>query len=383
MSETDYEKAKTIAEHLHAVAQGHTGEECEEYNQWVIDNPSAYELMQKLQDPQKLNALLHQIPLQNKELSCKQLERKMKRRTARHYIRKISTAAAIVIFVIGCWYLFRNEPDSYRERNSESSTPQIVLANGEIVLLDNMKGFENNELKIETTKNGEIIHHVKSVPIMQDSSTINKLVVPAHMKYTIQLPDSSRVTVNANSTLSYPTAFNGNERRVEIQGEAFFEVGKNEKPFIVVGSGVEIKAYGTSFNVNNYLQDKVETILISGSVGVILQGKDEIRLLPNQKALADLNAQTISQETVKPEKYIAWTQGYFFFEGDNLDVVLQKLSLWYGVKFEASPLLDSHYPIVARYRQDTPLEEILKTIELTTHVAFIKQNGKYQIQLKI
>lgn len=383
MTETDYEKAKKIAGHLHAVAQGHTDEECEEFNQWVVDNPSAYELMRKLADPKELNALLHQVPLHDKETSRRQLERKMRRRTVRRYIRNISTAAAVVMLAIGCWYLFRSEPDSYSAGGAESPMPQIVLANGEIVPLDNMKEFENNELKIETTANGEIIHRAKSAPLQRDSSTTNKLVLPAHTKYTIHLPDGSRVTVNANSTLSYPTAFNGKERRVEIQGEAFFEVAKNEKPFIVVGSGVEIRAYGTSFNVNNYLTDKVETILISGSVGVTLQGKDEIRLLPNQKALADLSVRTLSQETVQPEKYIAWTQGYFFFDGDNLDAVLQKLSQWYGVKFETAPLLDGPHPIVARYKQDTPLEEILKTIELTTRVVFIEDNGKYRIQSKI
>ncbi|MDE6451855.1 MAG: hypothetical protein K2L23_06140, partial [Odoribacter sp.] len=136
MTETDYEKAKTIAEHLHAVAQGRTDEGCEEFNQWVIDNPSAYELMQKLSDPNELNTLLHQTPLHDKEISCKRLAEKMKRQTVRRYIRSISTAAAVVMLAIGCWYLFRSGPDSYSTGSSVSPMPQIVLANGEIVPLD-------------------------------------------------------------------------------------------------------------------------------------------------------------------------------------------------------------------------------------------------------
>lgn len=381
MTVTDYDKARLIAEHLHTIAQGQSVEECEEFDQWIANNPSAYELMQKLLDPEELRTFLQQPFPQSKEMSCKELERKMSQRTMRHYIRRFSAVAAVAVLMIGCWYLFKSEQNPYTEVTTEHS-PQIVLANGEMIPLDKMKKFENSELKIEATTTGEIIHRAKTNQIIQDTST-NKLVLPSHMKYTIQLSDGSRVTVNANSILSYPTFFNGNDRRVEIQGEAFFEVAKGEKPFIVVSSGVEIKAYGTSFNVNSYLQDKVETILISGSVGVTLQGKDEIRLLPNQKALADLTVQTISQETVQPEKYIAWTQGYFLFEGENLDIVLQKLSQWYGVEFEMSPILNGHYPIVARYKQETPLDEILKTIELTTHVVFINNNRKYQIQLKI
>lgn len=381
MTTTDYEKARRIAEHLHSIAQGQPVEECEEFDQWVINNPSAYEFMQKLSNPEETEGFLHHTSQQSKAISCKELERKMKQRSISHYIRNFASVAAVVVLAIGCWYLFRGEQHSDREKSSEYSIPQIVLANGEVVSLDKITEFENSESQIEKTTTGEIIHRAKVDQATEDTST-NKLILPSHTKYTIQLSDGSRVTVNANSILSYPTVFNGKERRVKIQGEAFFEVAKGEKPFIVVSSGVEIKAYGTSFNVNSYFQDKVETILISGSVGVTLRGEDEIRLLPNQKALADLATQTISQETVQPEKYIAWTQGYFLFEGENLDIVLQKLGQWYGIKFELSPLLNKHCPIVARYKQETPLDEILKTIELTTHVVFINNNGKYQMQLK-
>lgn len=376
MTTNDYEKAKKIAEHLHSIAQGQPDGGCEEFEQWVVDNPSAYGLMQKLSDPEELKALLRQMPTHSGEESFKELQQKRRNRTIRRYVRNCTAVAAIaIIFITAGYYLFRTAPQT--ESCPEYTLPQIVMGNGDVVFIDRLIGSEESKVQIIETADGELIQHKQAA---NPDTSMNRLILPAKRKYTIQLSDGSKVTVNANSTFSYPTVFYGKERRVEIQGEAFFEVAKGDKPFIVSSSGVEIQAYGTSFNVNNYAGKEVETVLVTGSVGVTMQGKAEVRLCPNQKALADLSGGTISREEIQPETYIAWLQGYFIFEGENLDKVLEKMGAWYGVEFDLSALAGKKIPIVAKYNQNTPLEEILQTIEFSTQLKFTDRNGKIRIE---
>lgn len=88
----------------------------------------------------------------------------------------------------------------------------------------------------------------------------------------------------------------------------------------------------------------------------------------------------IFREDIQPDKYIAWIQGYFLFDGENLNEALEKLEQWYGVEFDLTSLTDRQIPIVAKYSQDTPLEEILQTIELSVKITFINDRGKYRIK---
>lgn len=379
MSKNDYEKARKIAEHLLAVAKGKKKRDCEEFERWVENNPSAYVLMQKLSDPERMTEFLQQSLPHSKERSARVLQKRIERRTIRYRIVFFTKIAAIFFaFLSGGYYLLHSKQKT-QETIIQHTSPKIVLGNGKTVFLNQLGERETKETGIVKTSDKELLH-CKPVVSDQPDTSMNHLILPAKTRYTIQLSDGSKIIVNANSTLSYPNTFYGNERRVEIQGEAYFEVAKGEKPFVVVSSGVEIKAYGTKFNVSNYHGKQVETVLTEGKVGVSISQGEEIRLSPNQKATAFLGDGQIFREDIQPDKYIAWIQGYFLFDGENLNEVLEKLEQWYGVEFDLTSLTDRQIPIVAKYSQDTPLEEILQTIELSVKITFINDRGKYRIK---
>lgn len=380
MRKNDYEKARDIAEYLFSIAKGEAGEDKEEFEQWVLNNPSAYRFMQKLSNREELAEFLQQpLSHHSKELAAQSLQKKMKQRIIRKRIRFFTKIAAVFFLFLSGGYLLYN--NFYQEDGfvQEESVPRIVLGSGEVVLLEQLASSDQGKSEIMEANASELLH-CKEDRLVQVDTVMNRLILPAKSRYTIQLPDGTKITVNANSTLFYPNVFTGEQRRVEIQGEAFFDVAKGEKPFVVTCAGVEIKAYGTKFNVNNQHENQVETVLTEGMVGVSMNQGEEVRLSPNQKATAFLNDERISKEDVFPGKYIAWLEGYFLFEGEDLKQVLEKLSQWYGVEFDFSSLPSRPIPIIARYYQQTPLEEILETITLSTQVAFVQQDGKYQMK---
>lgn len=242
MSKNDYEKARKIAEHLLAVAKGKKKRDCEEFERWVENNPSAYVLMQKLSDPERMTEFLQQSLPHSKERSARVLQKRMEQRTIRYRIVFFTKIAAIFFaFLSGGYYLLHSKQKT-QETIIQHTSPKIVLGNGKTVFLNQLGERETKETGIVKTSGKELLH-CKPVVSDQPDTSMNHLILPAKTRYTIQLSDGSKIIVNANSTLSYPNTFYGDERRVEIQGEAYFEVAKGEKPFVVVSSGVEIKAY--------------------------------------------------------------------------------------------------------------------------------------------
>ncbi len=145
------------------------------------------------------------------------------------------------------------------------------------------------------------------------------------------LPDSTIVTLNAASVLRFPSAFNDSERRVELTGEAYFEVAKDrKKPFIVkLNRGTKIQVLGTHFNVNAY-EDEPDyiTTLIEGAVK-ITNGRDSLLLTPGQQASIDKNEHLAPLEKSNIRRAMAWTDDMFNFKDQNFDVVIRQLARWY------------------------------------------------------
>src|SRR5690606_38930997 len=128
--------------------------------------------------------------------------------------------------------------------------------------------------------------------------------------------------------ISYPERFGSNERRVQLKGEAYFEVAKDAKrPFRIVADKTIIEVLGTTFNVNAY-KNKVTTSLVEGSVKIIKDGQQKM-LKPGQEAIVQDNE--IKIEKVDLDKSTAWQRGEFYFEGNNLEEIFGQISRWYDV----------------------------------------------------
>ncbi|HJU45510.1 MAG TPA: FecR domain-containing protein [Chitinophagaceae bacterium] len=230
----------------------------------------------------------------------------------------------------------------------------LTLADGRTIVLDSTQNgtiATQGGSSIIKLSNGQIRYDLKG--LSQGSVSWNTLSTPRGGTYQITLPDGSKVWLNAESSITYPVAFTGNERRVElVDGEAYFEVAKDSKrPFIVsVDDNMEVEVLGTHFNVNAYEDEEViKTTLVEGKVKVNKSNKsnESLLLIPGQQAKVNIENETITViNDVDTEEAIAWKEGLFYFEDDDIKTVMRQLARWYDVEVEYEGKVPDSKPIL-------------------------------------
>lgn len=200
---------------------------------------------------------------------------------------------------------------------------------------------------------------------MLQSVIAQELSVPAGQRAHILLPDGSKVWVNAGSTLSYPSLFS-DERRVKLIGEAFFEVAKGDKPFIVSTGKVDVKALGTQFNVFNYPKEELSVALLEGSVRIYRPEYERqgVILKPNQQLTENNGRFLISPIDKNP---IIWKEGLYAFDKQKLKDILKKLELYYDVKIFVKDVSILEYEYTGKFRQRDGVMEVLRIIQKFIH----------------
>ena len=208
----------------------------------------------------------------------------------------------------------------------------VLLSNGEKVnieaLADSLQ-FSIKELSVE--KDSGIL---KYNAVAGKDSAYNTLIIPKGGEYQVELSDGTKVWLNADTKLKTPIAFTGNERRVFLSGEAYFDVTKDAaKPFIVETDMGDVQVYGTEFNVKNYVSDKqLKTTLVEGSIGFSNSRIAEIKLKPGYQ-LTLTEGETHPQiERVKVSNEISWKYKRFCFENMSLEAIAKDLERWYDVE---------------------------------------------------
>ncbi|PTS95214.1 anti-sigma factor [Pedobacter sp. HMWF019] len=307
-----------------------------------------------------------------------------------------SVAAAAVITILGVSLYFMKPTNSRGNLTDFAKTDLpaggnkavLTLADGsKIVLEDALKGTiaKQSGILITKTADGQLVYTQQANLRPNDagsSAALNTIETPKGGQYQINLPDGTKVWLNAASSLSYPARFSGQQRRVILKGEAYFEVAKNKKmPFIVNSERQNIEVLGTHFNVNAYDDERTtKTTLAEGSVKVSLTNNsgDTQILAPGQQAVVD---HQIKVQSVDIEEALAWKEGIFMFNNENLESILRKVSRWYNVdiEFQQNQLREKYFTgTVSRFGR---VSQILKTLELTESVHF-KIEGRKIIVLK-
>lgn len=213
----------------------------------------------------------------------------------------------------------------------------LTLANGKQISLTEAKNGELAEqsgIKITKTEDGQLVYSTSDNSVASASLNYNTIQIPKGQQYQLNLPDGTKVWLNAASTLRYPTRFAGRERRVELSGEAYFEVAKNKAmPFHVNSGKQDVEVLGTHFNVNSYTDEKVvETTLMEGSVKVTDQFSHSAQVIsPGQQASLFLN-HVITVKEADVSKAIAWKNGDFSFRNDDLPYIMRQICRWYDVE---------------------------------------------------
>ncbi len=163
----------------------------------------------------------------------------------------------------------------------------------------------------------------------------HKLSVPRGGEYCYQLADGSKVWINSESELRFPEAFTQGERRVYLKGEAFFEIAKDSlRPFIVCATRGDICVYGTTFNVTDYENQPLSTVLVQGSIGFRPTKGEEVRLRPSQRLEYDEANGEVKVEPVDVSLYTSWIDHYFIFRAQTLEEIMNTLSRWYDFQTE-------------------------------------------------
>lgn len=270
------------------------------------------------------------------------LQRIMRRSMVRRRMLWYWVAAASVVLVIGFagYWLYESKYEIEKTVLAESGTfvpkTELILATGETVELDKTIGLIGGicEAGIQNDSFTGLDYSGASVIGTQEQEVFNTLKTPVGGFYTLHLEDGTKVWLNAVSEFRYPVAFGGDRRKVYLSGEAYFEVAHHsDRPFIVVSNGVEIKVYGTEFNVNTYQSGTVRTVLVKGSVGVrVTVSGDETMLRPDQMAEYSAETESVCVSNVDPYVYTAWRKGEFVFERETIEEIMGRLSRWYDVE---------------------------------------------------
>lgn len=226
----------------------------------------------------------------------------------------------------------------------------ITLGNGRTLELDGVVNglmAEEAGVRIQKLADGQISYESASqhtdVPGMRHTITI-----PKGGQYQLELPDGSMVHLNSESTLTYPVRFTGHERTVELEGEAFFEVrkygegessadglaGNKRWPFKVVTNDQVIEVLGTKFNVYAYRDSDVRTTLAEGSVKVSNMTGLSALLKPGEVAVLDKNNDKFSVKKANLNIELAWHNGYFLFDDERIESIMERVARWYNVDVE-------------------------------------------------
>lgn len=262
-------------------------------------------------------------------------------------------AAAAVLLCIGIAFYFYQQPleisaeqDTVKDFAPGKNSATLTLADGKRILLtDAAQGTIASQagVAVKKTADGKLIYIAEGNIVAADPA-INTLTTAKSEQYQVVLPDGSKVWLNAASSLKFPASFNGQpNRKVELRGEAYFEVAKDKtRPFIVTSAGQTVEVLGTHFDISSYPdEEEIKTTLLEGSVKVVAvagnkpTGAESI-LKPNQQSILYKDSKALTTTRVDAEAAVAWKNGLFQFDDADIKTVMRQLSRWYDIEVEFS-----------------------------------------------
>lgn len=364
----DWQEEKIIAGILSRKITGTaTPEEEASLAEWVSaskENKTVYENLVSGATVAKRQRLEGELDIREELREVKQRARRMIRR--RRMRRGVSMGAAAAALLIGV--IFISEPDT-QGGELALTAPGISQA---ILTVGNTPPVQ---LKAADGDEGEWSRYVPEETEAAATAMI-RVEVPNGGEYKLRLEDGTVVWLNSETSIEYPAKFRDGERRVNLSGEAYFEVRHDgERPFVVTTGQASVTVLGTSFNVSAYAADKsTTTTLLSGKVEVCNDDRC-VELSPGKQALVSEGVSAIPVEDVDAKLYMAWTTGMFEFENMRLEDICTRLSRWYGVsfRFDGDTADERFTGAIWKYK---PLGELLEGIELVTDVSFSYNGDK-------
>ncbi|MES2775173.1 MAG: FecR domain-containing protein [Bacteroidota bacterium] len=313
--------------------------------------------------------------------------------------RRIAAAAAILLVVsTAAYFLFNRGADNDKPSSKNiakrykndvmpgGNRATLTLGNGSTIVLDSAGNgtlAQQGNVQVVKLSNGELAYTVNGVTTSE--VFYNTMSTPRGGQYQLTLPDGTKVWLNAASSITYPTAFTGKERRVKITGEAYFEVmplmlpGREAKmPFKVsVNDGTEIEVLGTHFNINSYSDEAlIKTTLLEGSVKVT-HGSNSSLLQPGQQAQITKAGNLSMVPGADIEETMAWKNGRFIFKNADIRTIMNQVARWYDVELSYEGNIADIF--VAEMARDIPVSKLCMLLEQTERVHFLIEGKKITV----
>lgn len=305
--------------------------------------------------------------------------------------QRMAIAASFVLIIgIGAYLYFTSFSKTEQQVATTTGTVQdilppegtafLTLADGRKIALDgSSKSGLANQGGSEVKQNG-----AEGLVYEQGAGAqlvYNTVTTPKGVMYTITLADGTRCWLNTASSIKYPAAFVGDERRVVVTGEAYFEVAKDAKrPFVVNADNSDIKVLGTSFNVNAYPNEPaVRTTLLEGKVEVTVPGPGLREVLkPGQQASATRDKAGLAlSKNVDLDEVVSWKMDKFMFQGEGATIrdIMKQLERYYDIEVDFQGVIpDDHF--VATMPRSLPISRILQVLQKTERIKFRIESGK-------
>ncbi|MGJ1365326.1 FecR domain-containing protein [Sphingobacterium spiritivorum] len=299
-----------------------------------------------------------------------------------HLIRIIAVAALLILSLSVGLYITVNRDYPLKNKTAKQikdispggKRAVLTLENGEKIILDTASSgllTQHHGVKVSLSGDGQLIYQV--IASSTNSGDQNHTIeTPKGGQYQINLPDGTKVWLNADSKLRFPISFSSSERHVSLTGEAYFEVSKDKmRPFkVTLNKDQSIEVLGTRFNINAYPgKSKLKTTLLEGAVRIV-SGVNKVNINPGQQA--DIDSRTLRTEIIDRvdlTQAIAWKNNYFCNSSTiRLSELMEQIERWYDVKIIYEQSYDME--MVATLPRNISLIELLKLIELTKKVKF-------------
>lgn len=364
-----------------------TPEEQKKLQEWVGDDAARKALLDRLANKEYVSNEIQKRILVPTERPMADMISRTKIKGRKILRRSIAAAAGITAIFAVASYLYMNTepfPDNLPMASVEHKTmPEISLD----------KINHGSTKAILTSSNGKDIRLTASDSVMKKieslypgKATVNRdiaslsLKVPRGGEFKIILEDSTEVWLNSQSVLVYPETFDDTERRVQLQGEAYFKVTHDKKrPFLVESNEQLVKVYGTSFNIRAYDDESmVYTTLEEGSVSIARADNPtgELKINPGHQTLFSRQDKKLTTKAVDPKVVTSWRYGLFVFEDQPLSRIMKDLSRWYDFEYEFSDPSLADMVFMGSIPRYSDFVSAISILEKIGDLQFSTSNGK-------
>ncbi|MBD8488110.1 DUF4974 domain-containing protein [Echinicola sp. CAU 1574] len=350
---------------------------------WLSEHPDNQDFYDRMNGQEGFDEAMDMMASIDSERAFRSLRQKISSPTStalqkRQWPQYVA-ACLLIGILVSCFFLFRPDiPSIFEEQQLANdalpgeSKANLIFPDGSEVSLDKAsEGSLTQSNGVGITKDGAQVIFEPQPTKADKLKAFHTIQVPRGGKYKVVLSDGTKVWLNSASSLHFPPNFLDKERVVELNGEAYFEVAKQEDwPFVVMAKGTEIKVLGTHFNVKAYPNEPyTQTSLVEGSIAVTYQKQRKL-VSPGELLISD---EQLTKRKINPQEATAWKDGVFMFKSTPLDEILRQLERWYDIHVASSTQVpDMHFS--GTITMDTKLSQVLQMLEISGNVKFEIKN---------